>query len=278
MNTLGVCQPNRPPWRRRFVPARAAWHGVGPLLLATGACLAAEGPAALTPWHREGAPGPVSVEPPPPWRVVGFPSGPQRPLPATRFEMGTLDGQVGVRVDTHASYGTLVHPWQGPAPGRLAWRWRLEKPLDGLRPPDLRRREGDDAALKVCVGWEWPLSNLPLAERTKLRLARALSGETLPVATLCYVWDSVLSAGAQGDNPYTRRVRFVVLRGQETPTGQWLDESRDVARDSAAAFADEWPGPQAAPPRLVSVLIGADSDNTAARSQGWVAALRWTPQ
>ncbi len=80
-------------------------------------------------------------------------------------------------------------------------------------------------------------------------------------------------AGRQGTNPYTRRVRYISLRGSETPARQWVTENRDLARDFATLFADELPAGGAVPP-LRTVLIGADSDNTASRSSGWVADLR----
>ncbi len=101
-----------------------------------------------------------------------------------------------MRVSTASSYGTLVHAWKGQSPGHLHWQWRLDQPLTGGHTaPDLRTKAGDDAALKLCVMFDHPLDSVPLVERTLLRLARSLSGETLPAATVCYVWDSAQAAG-----------------------------------------------------------------------------------
>ncbi|MBU4518569.1 MAG: DUF3047 domain-containing protein, partial [Gammaproteobacteria bacterium] len=63
-------------------------------------------------------------------------------------------------------------------------------------------------------------------------------------------------------------------QGQDAPLGQWAGESRDLAQDFAALFGDELPA-GADIPSVSSVLIGADSDNTASRSVGWVTDLRW---
>jgi len=218
----------------------------------------------------------------PGWRIVGFPKQ-HTDLPVTRFEPGVVDGQAAVQVNTDASYGTLVHtlPADPPVhPGRLRWRWRLDTPLTGgRRAPDLHSKAGDDAALKVCVLFNQPLERMSFVERSLLRIARASSGEDLPGATLCYVWDSGRPAGLSGANPYTRRVRFISLQGQGAPLGQWLSEERDVSRDFVTLFADELPdgrdtGRQALP-TIRAVLIGADSDNTISRSSGWVADLQW---
>lgn len=212
----------------------------------------------------------------PGWRYVGFPKQ-KAAIPPTVIEAGRVDGQPAVKVVTASSYGTLVHDLKDAPPARLQWRWRLDQPLsDGQASPDLTTKAGDDAALKVCVMFDHPLERVPFVERTVLRLARSVSGEALPAATVCYVWDSGRPAGLQGANPYTRRVRYISLRGSETPTRQWVTESRDLARDFATLFADELPAGTPVP-SVRTVLIGADSDNTASRSSGWVADLRTTP-
>jgi len=214
------------------------------------------------------------------WRFVGFPKK-QAEIPPTRFTVGSVDGEVALKVATDRSYGTWVNGWTGPVPvTKLQWRWRLDTPLSGgTGPADLLTKAGDDAALKVCVMFDQPLERVPFLERTVLRLARSVSGAPLPAATLCYVWDTAGAAGAQGANPYTRRVRFISLQGRATPLGRWASESRDVAQDFATLFADELPQgaqtPREALPPIITVLIGADSDNTASQSLGWVADLRW---
>ena len=211
-----------------------------------------------------------------PWRVVGFPKASAQ-IPLTRFEVATVQGERAIKVSTQASYGTLVHDLPRTPAGRLQWRWRLDQALaGGHREADIQTKAGDDAALKVCVMFDHPLAHVPFVERTKLRMARSLSGEDLPAATLCYVWDSVHPSGLRGANPYTARVRFITLQGQGASLAQWQPESRDVAADFAQLFADESPQGTALP-QVRAVLIGADSDNTGSRSVGWVGAMRWQP-
>ena len=208
------------------------------------------------------------------WRFVGFPKS-KADIPATRFEWANVQGERALKVSTRASYGTWVHDLPKVNPGRLLWRWRLDQPLTGGKAvADILTKAGDDAALKVCVMFDHPLDRVPFAQRTVLRIARSVSGEDLPAATLCYVWDSVHPAGLQGPNPYTQRVRFITLQGKGAPLAQWQAESRDVAADFAQLFADELPAGAAAP-SVRAVLVGADSDNTGAQSVGWVQGLDW---
>ena len=251
--------------------ARTAWL-IGTALVGSG--LAAQ-PATDLPalLQADGALNPA-------WRFVGFPRK-QADLPPTRFAAGVADGVPAVQVSTASSYGTLVQDWRGPVPTRLQWRWRLDEPLSGGKTPaDILTKAGDDAALKVCVMFDHALDSVPFVERTVLRIARSVSGEALPAATVCYVWDGSHPALTQGANPYTSRVRFISLQGQGAPLARWVAESRDVAQDFIALFADELPEGQATPragvPTVSRVLIGADSDNTASTSRGWIAGLRWT--
>jgi hypothetical protein len=168
-----------------------------------------------------------------------------------------------------------VHDLPKVEPGRLQWRWRLDQPLTGGKVvADIQTKAGDDAALKVCVMFDHPLDRVPFVERTLLRIARSVSGEDLPAATLCYVWDSVHPEGLQGPNPYTPRVRFITLQGKGATLAKWQTETRDVAADFAKLFADELPA-GAAMPKVRAVLVGADSDNTGAESLGWVQAIDW---
>lgn len=209
------------------------------------------------------------------WRYVGFPKK-HADLPPTRFETTTADGtRRALRVSTASSYGTLVHDWGGAAPGALQWTWRLDQPLSGGKtPPDLSTKAGDDAALKLCVMFDHPLARVPFVERTLLRLARSISGESLPAATVCYVWDSAQPAGLRGDNPYTRRVRYISLRGTEAPLKQWLTERRSPAQDYLDLFGDEVTSVQVTP-QVLAVVLGADSDNTASTSRGWMDQVQW---
>ena len=205
------------------------------------------------------------AQPPAPWRVAGLP---QQTLPLTRFELVDLDGRRALRIASDGSYGNLVHPVRSGSV--LAWQWRLDRPLAAA---DLRRQAGDDAALKVCALFDLPLAALPFWERQKMRLARSLSGEPLPAATLCYVWDPALPAGSVLPNAYTPRLRWMVLQGQGSALGQWQAERRDLRADVVRAFGDE-----ARPlPPLLAIAVGADADNTGGQALGHVADLVLAP-
>jgi hypothetical protein len=202
-----------------------------------------------------GAGGPLLVQPagpgdvpPAPWHLVGLP---QQSKPFSKFSVVNLDGQRALRVEAQASYGNLVHPV-------------LENPG-----ADLRRKDGDDSPVKVCALFDLATSAVPFVERQVLRVARLRSGETLPAASVCYVWDARLAPGTVLDNAFTRRVRMVVLRGPESPLHSWVSEQRDVWADFKRLFGDE----AGEVPPLVGIAIGADADNTQGHSLAHVGSI-----
>jgi Protein of unknown function (DUF3047) len=202
-------------------------------------------------------------EPPAPWHVVGLP---QQAKPLTRFSVTELDAKRVLTVEADQAYGNLVHPLKDVRAGTLAWRWRVDQPAAGA---DLKRKGGDDVALKVCAFFDMPISQVPFVERQLLRIASSRAGEKLPTATLCYAWDATLPQGTLLHNAFTHRVRYLVTHG--TPK-QWTDETHDLAADFRRAFGEE---AQEVPP-LAAIVIGADTDNTGSHSIGHIDALRLT--
>lgn len=238
-----------PAWQRRWV---SRW-------LALCATLGAAHAAALTPLDEVDRPDGA-------WRRVGLP---KQTIAPTGFGVVEIDARRALRIAADDSYGYLVHAL-GPADGTprwLGWRWRVDRFNPAV---DLRSRTGDDAAVKLCVGFDLPLAAVPFFERQLLRLARMLSGEPLPTATLCYVWDPQLPAGTLLDNAYSRRLRMIVLQGRGQPAQAWRSERRDLAADFVRAFGDE----TTVVPALTAIAVGADADNTHGRSLAFIADLR----
>ena len=204
--------------------------------------------------------------PPAPWRIATLP-GTSRPI--TQLEVVDLDGQHVLKVQADKSYGNLLHGWKGSVHA-VDWRWRLDKPL--LR-SNLRTRDGDDVALKLCLLFDMPIDKLSAGERARLAVARALSRESLPSATLCYIWDHSLPVGTVLPNAFTPRLRYLVVDTGEARLGQWVPHHRDAAADFAAVFGAE---SDTLPP-VTAIGVGADSDNTADSTLGYVGDVLVTP-
>lgn len=246
-----------------FVWQGRAWaqNAAPPTLPAPGALTGQTVSLALTAFSKSSPPYlPV------PWRLIGLP---KNKAPLAQIEIAILGDERVLKLATDKSYGAAVHELtpQVLGPGSiLRWRWRLESPLALA---DLKTKEGDDAALKVCAMFDMPVGKLGFLERNLLRLARGLSGEKLPAATLCYVWDNKLPVGTGLPNAFTPRLRYLVMDSGERRIGQWVTHERDLAQDIQKAFGHEFD----TPPPLIAVLAGADSDNTQGRSLAYVGDL-----
>ena len=110
-----------------------------------------------------------------------------------------------------AAAGTVAYALDASPAERpvLAWRWKVDRVVGRA---DLAEKSGDDFAARVYVFFDVPLEALPFGARVKTLLARAVWGEELPTAAICYVWDNRHPPGTSAWNPYTDRVRTVVLR------------------------------------------------------------------
>jgi hypothetical protein len=209
------------------------------------------------------AAGPVAA----PWRVVGLPS---QKMALTRFAIVRIGDTPVLRLRSDASYGNLVFDMAGaslPSGAMLRWHWQLERAPERT---DLRRKDGDDAPLKVCALFDMPLQGMSFGEQARLRMARAMSGEALPSATLCYVWDRQLPVGTELPNIFSARVRYLVASQGMARPGQWQAIERNLGSDFLRAFGHE----TLVVPPLLALAVGADTDNSGSSSLGYVGDLR----
>jgi Protein of unknown function (DUF3047) len=225
-------------WRNAAITLAACF--VAALAWAQADTIVAAAFSALKP----GAPLPEN------WKPLGVTSAKQ----ATRYTLVDDAGVTVVRAEANASASGLtrnikIDPTEYPL---LKWRWKIS---NVLKSSDIRTKEGDDYPARVYVMFDYPIEKLPFADRTKLRLARALHDPNLPAATLCYVWDGKTPAGTIVPSSYTNLMRMVVVESGAARVNQWLAVERDVAADFKAAFGEEAPA-------ISAVAIATDTDNT----------------
>ena len=212
---------------------------------------AADAPAAMFSALAPGQKLPVQ------FRVLTVPK-----IASNRFSLVADDGKTVLEVDSEKSAGSLGLPLtttSRSANTRVEWRWKVSRLIDRA---DMATRTGDDFAARAYVFFDVPLQSLSFADRTRLRLARMISGDDVPTAALCYVWDNSHRVGHSQWSPYTSRVRMIVLQSGAANVGKWMAESRDVAADFREAFGFDAPA-------VTGVAIGNDSDNTGGRVTTW---------
>jgi len=148
--------------------------------------------------------------------------------------------------------------------GRLHFSWKVPALIPQA---DLGQRETADSPVRLVLAFEGDRSRLSLRDSMLSELARALTGEPMPYATLMYVWCNTRAPGSVIVNPRTDRIRKLVLESGRERLNQWLDYDRDIRADFVRAFGEE-------PGALIGIAIMTDSDNTRTTARAWYGPVR----
>lgn len=124
-----------------------------------------------------------------------------------------------------------------------------------IRDADLAERDFDDSPVRIVLVFEGDKSKFSAKNAMLSEMAELLSGESLPYATLMYVWCNKREAGSVVVNPRTDRIRSIVVESGARNLRQWLDYERNIRADYEKAFGE-------VPGDLLRVGIMTDSDNT----------------
>ena len=135
---------------------------------------------------------------------------------------------------------------------------------------DLAQRDAADSPVRIILAFEGDRSRFSPRDAMLSELARAVTGEELPYATLMYVWCNQRPAGSVITSSRTDRIRKLVLESGSTHLNQWLDYERDIRADYKKVFGEE-------PGALVGIGIMTDTDNTRSFARAWYGPLRLVP-
>ena len=117
------------------------------------------------------------------------------------------------------------------------------------------------------LAFEGDVDRLPARTRAMFELARAVTGEAPPYATLVYAFDGAAPVDSVVVNHRTDRVRILVLDSGPEHVRRWRDHRRDIAADFQRVFGE-------APGRLVGVALMTDADNTQSSVKAWYGTVR----
>jgi hypothetical protein len=140
-----------------------------------------------------------------------------------------------------------LDPYRHPL---IEWRWQVPPREPGASPFSEAARLS--AMARVSIAFHGDEQKLDVVDRAHLRLAKVLSPNGLPYATLVYVWLRNAPAGTVLVSPYSDRVRLFVVESGEERAGQWIDMRRDVVADYRHVFGED-------PGDIVAVGVMTDS-------------------
>lgn len=148
--------------------------------------------------------------------------------------------------------------------GQLRFSWKVPALMTGA---DMAVRDTDDAPVRVVLAFDGDRSQFSPKNAMLSEMARLVTGEEMPYATLMYVWCPTRQAGSVIHNPRTDRIRKLVVESGASRLGQWVDYAQDIRADFIRAYGEE-------PGALIAVGIMTDSDNTRSTTQAWYGPLR----
>jgi hypothetical protein len=118
----------------------------------------------------------------------------------------------------------------------MEWRWRVPQP-EKDRPMSVVSRESP--VVRLSLAFDGDPAKLDFDDRTKLRLAKLLTVNGLPYASLLYVWMYKVPVGTVLHSPHTDRVRMIVVENGDRHLGEWVSVRRNVREDFLRAFGEE---------------------------------------
>ena len=171
------------------------------------------------------------------------------------------DGSVVLKAESRDSSSGLkreitIDPNRYPI---VEWRWKV---ANVLKNGDVTRKSGDDYPARLYISFEYDRSKVRFFEKAKYAAARLWYGKYPPIGAINYLWANKSPVGTIAPNPYTRRVRMIVVQSGPEKVGQWMTESRNVVEDYKAAFGEH-------PPMISGVAVMTDTDNTHESATAW---------
>ena len=200
------------------------------------------------------------------WRPLTFKKIKQH----TRYRFVDDNGQTVVQADSRNSASGLIRkvsidPRLFP---HITWRWKVDSVY---AKGDVSRKNGDDYPARIYITFAYNPDQVGFFEKAKYEAARLMHGDTLPMATITYIWANRAPVGSIVTSPYAYQSKMVVVQSGSTQAGQWREEKRDIYADYKKAFGRE--------PTLISgVAIMTDSDNTGESARAWYGDIIFSAQ
>jgi hypothetical protein len=148
----------------------------------------------------------------------------------------------------------------------IRFSWKVPELIPNA---DLGVRDVADSPVRVVLAFEGDRSRFSAKNSMLSEMARLLTGEPMPYATLMYVWCNTRAPGSVITSPRTDRIRKIVVESGSQNLNQWLDYERNIRADFEKAFGE-------APGALVGIALMTDSDNTHTKASAWYGKVTLT--
>lgn len=214
-------------------------------------------PARIAPWALASTGGDNALA----WQHFKLPGK----LPS-QFKHVRAGGREAMEATAQSSVSMLrqvvnIHPADL---GNVKFSWKVP---ELIAQADMGVRDTDDSPVRIVLAFDGDRSQFSAKNAALSELAKLLTGEELPYATLMYVWCNKRVPGSVIENPRTDRIRKLVVESGSNGLNQWLDYERAIRLDFEKAFGE-------APGKLMSIAIMTDTDNTKSLARAWYGPVQ----
>ena len=191
----------------------------------------------------------------PQWQALKF-SGIDR---LTHYEIQKDAHRIVVLATSNNSASGLIlkqniNPEDSPI---ITWSWKINKPIAS---GNVLEKKGDDACARVYIAMAYNPDNVSFFEMIKYEAIKLFYGEYPPSGAITYIWANKVPVGQIVNNPYTDRVKIIVVESGANKAGNWQFESRNIVADYHQAFGKK-------PGKISGIAIMTDTDNTSGQCQ-----------
>jgi hypothetical protein len=172
----------------------------------------------------------------------------------TNYSLVKENGKTVIKAESHAACSGLISrvridPEKYPL---VRWRW---KATNIYRQGDVTLKSGDDYPARLVITFEYDRTQVGLIEKLRVGLVELIYGEIPPSGALNYIWANRAPIGTVVSNPYTDRIKMIVIESGPKKLNTWITEERNIYQDYLSAFGRK-------PPMVNGMVIMTDSDDT----------------
>ena len=172
----------------------------------------------------------------------------------TSYKLVKLDNRVVVKALSDNSASGLIRKIEIDLNKYpiIEWKWRIE---NTYKKSSVRKKSGDDYPARIYIAFKYQPDMVGFFEKIKFKTIKAFHGEYPPVASINYIFESTEKIGTIVSNPYTDRVKMIVVDSGDENLKKWVTHTRNLLDDYILAFGKT-------PPLVSGIAIMSDSDNT----------------
>jgi len=192
------------------------------------------------------------------WKPLHFPKIKKHTL--YRIETNTVESYLKATSNASASglvYRKEFNVYEFP---RVMWQWKVD---NVYKKGNAKAKSGDDYPLRIYIMFKYDPDRVGFMERLKYNAIRLIHGKYPPHSSLNYIWANRRHKEHIITNPYTEKVKMILLQQGGRNSGKWVIQEVDIIEDYQKAFHKK-------PPPVARIAIMNDADNTGESSTSYV--------